>query len=81
MIKLILTVLSGALLSGCMTVAEQTALDDSKCRGYGAVPGTQPYVSCRTALDTTRTQARAIRAAAPDPAPRPWCVGNVCTFY
>ena len=54
-----------ALLSGCATRAELAAADDEKCRSYGAQPGTPAYVGCRTQLDSTRTTARAIIAAAP----------------
>lgn len=46
-----------AALSGC---AEQiAAADDEQCRGYGAQPGTTPYIQCRTELHTQRTAAMA----------------------
>src|SRR5260370_38496918 len=69
-----------AFLSGCAaTRAELAAVDDEKCRSYGAQPGTPPYTQCRMQLDTTRTMAgaqldaarttaAAIIAAAPEPA-------------
>jgi len=68
-----------ALLSGCAaTRAELAAVDDEKCRSYGAPPGTPAYVQCRMQLDTSRTAAQAqldaarttagaIILAAPDP--------------
>lgn len=53
-------------LSACgASRAELAARDDEKCKSYGAQPGTPAYVQCRTQLDTTRTTARAIIAAAP----------------
>ena len=33
--------------------------DDAKCRSYGAVPGSDAYVSCRVQLETARTSAPA----------------------
>src|SRR5712672_2863202 len=49
-----------ALLSGCAaTHAELAAVDDEKCRSYGAQPGTPAYAQCRMQLDTTRTMATA----------------------
>ena len=63
-----------ALLSGCATRAELAAVDDEKCRSFGAQPGSSAYMQCRMQLDTTRTTADATRAvagaiimAAPDP--------------
>jgi hypothetical protein len=35
---------------------ELAALDDAKCRSYGATPGTDMYVQCRMALDQQRQQ-------------------------
>lgn len=59
------------LLSGCVTAeeraAQMTALDDGKCQGYGAKPGTSIYVQCRAQLDSARTQADATIAAALPP--------------
>ena len=31
--------------------ASKEALDDQKCRSYGAVPGSDAYVSCRVQLE------------------------------
>jgi hypothetical protein len=50
-------------------VAKRAAEDDAKCVSYGAKPGDPAYVQCRTQLDAARTQANAIEAAAPPPAP------------
>lgn len=56
-------------LTGCVTAEERArqlaAIDDGKCRSYGAQPGAPAYVQCRTQLDATRTQADATIAAAP----------------
>lgn len=63
--KVISAVVLSSLLSGCLTAADRMAADDSKCRSYGAVPGSQAYVACRTQLDTTRTAAAAAILASP----------------
>jgi hypothetical protein len=55
-------------LTGCMTdeqrVAAQNAKDDQKCLGYGARPGSDAYVTCRSQLDAARTAAAAAEDAA-----------------
>lgn len=38
-------------------VARWNAEDDAKCKSYGAVPGSDAYVHCRTQLDASRSQA------------------------
>jgi starvation-inducible outer membrane lipoprotein len=46
------------LLTGCVSAQERlrqnAAIDDSKCRSYGAEVGTPAYVRCRTQLAATR---------------------------
>jgi len=64
-------ILLAASLAGCVTAEEQArqvALQDSKCRSYGAVPGSSAYVQCRAQLDAAQTQAQATLDAVP-PAP------------
>jgi hypothetical protein len=34
------------------------ANDDAQCRSYGAAPGLQSYIQCRTNLDNRRAQMR-----------------------
>lgn len=43
-------------LSGCGAIREQQAqADDVKCRSYGAQPGTDAYVNCRSQAATARS--------------------------
>jgi len=66
------------LLSSCMTLQEQeqarlvrqNALDEQQCLSYGAQPGTEGYITCRTNLSTSRTMAAAAAYR-----------GGVCTKY
>ena len=78
----VLIALAGAL-AGCASSAEiqaaNTEEDDAACRAYGAKPGSDAYVNCRTIKDQQRAaHDTAIRAAllaattpkfAPDPGP------------
>jgi hypothetical protein len=68
-----LIILIAGLVSAC--AGERARVDNDKCLSYGAVPGTAPYVHCRTALDAARTQSSATMRAAPvyqpDFVPRP----------
>jgi hypothetical protein len=59
-------ILSFLLLGGCLTDDPQrlTQEDDATCRSYGATPGTDAYINCRTQRDSTREQGRALRRAA-----------------
>jgi hypothetical protein len=41
----------------------ETAAHDSRCRSYGAVPGTPAYINCMTQLANTATAARAAQIA------------------
>lgn len=54
----------GMLLSGCLTAQERalqlSAADDDACRSYGAAPGSDAYVQCRT----TKSQQHEMAAAA-----------------
>ena len=67
--KPIIAVMLGASLAACGSQAgfqeRMAKLDDSKCQGYGAQPGTPAYVQCRAQLDAARTGAIATMAAAP----------------
>ena len=40
------------------------AADDAKCREFGFKPGTDGYANCRLQLDTARSTANAVAAAA-----------------
>lgn len=62
--KIVLGIVLGATLSGCVSAAHLAAIDDAKCRSYGANPGDAAYVTCRAQLDAARTQALATSAAA-----------------
>jgi hypothetical protein len=44
--------------------AAREAEDDSKCRSYGAKPGTKPYIDCRVSLNQLRDQQAARAQAA-----------------
>jgi hypothetical protein len=75
--KLILLVAVAAVasLGGCITAQERMAqanaknasADDESCRSYGATPGTQPYITCRTQLQAARLGAPPPAAAAAAP--------------
>ena len=69
--KLISAIVLAACVAGCVSdqerLARLAAIDDGKCQGYGAKPGTPAYVQCRAQLDAARTQAIATIAAAPTP--------------
>ncbi len=62
---LVLLAFAGIGLAGCMSTeemrAEQDAHDNAACIAYGARPGTDSYVKCRTDLDRNH----AIAASAP----------------
>jgi len=66
---------AASILAGCASEAERAArwaaVDDAKCKSYGAQPGTPAYVQCRAQLDAARTQAIATAAAAPVPVVNP----------
>ena len=53
------------ICAGCTSAAERAAIDDGKCKSYGAVRGTAAYTTCRAQLDAARTQAEAAIAAQP----------------
>ena len=40
---------------------ELAAKDDETCKGYGARPGTEPYVQCRMKLDQGRVAPREVK--------------------
>jgi len=40
---------------------ELAAKDDETCKGYGAKPGTEPYVQCRMKLDQGRAAPREVK--------------------
>jgi hypothetical protein len=55
-------------LAGCVTAQDREAAaaefraklaqqDDQSCRSYGATPGSQSYITCRTALQAARFSA------------------------
>jgi hypothetical protein len=54
-------------LAGCASPGQIAASDDAQCRSYGAQPGSDAYVSCRTQLTTTRTMAAAVEDSTPMP--------------
>jgi hypothetical protein len=44
--------LCALLLTGCVSVEERRAQDDSQCQSYGAEPGSEAYVQCRMWAET-----------------------------
>lgn len=40
---------------------EMAAKDDETCKGYGAKPGSEPYVQCRMKLDQARAVPRELK--------------------
>jgi hypothetical protein len=75
--------LAGLVVAGCyetpgtgellMSREDKDAKDDAACRRYGAVPGTDLYVTCRMQQDQTRASVKAQMAAAARP--------RTCTSY
>lgn len=53
-----------AALGGCVTPAEQRALDEGRCRSYGFRPGSDPYANCLMEVDLDRSAARRARLEA-----------------
>jgi hypothetical protein len=55
-----LALIAALPLAGCISVEERRAItdaqDDADCRNFGAKPGTQTYVRCRTDLRQARAQ-------------------------
>lgn len=67
----ILWVFIGVLvLSGCASrqeIASRVAAgDDAQCRSYGAAPGSDAYIGCRSRLSAAHTNAEAIAANSDD---------------
>jgi len=62
---LLIVLAIAALCAGCTSPAELAAIDDGKCKSYGAQRGSAAYTTCRAQLDAARTQADATVAAAP----------------
>jgi hypothetical protein len=68
--KPVMACLAFLTLAGCANhgpvrdiVAEA---DDAQCRSYGARPGTDAYIACRTNIAAARRQAEAVDDAATD---------------
>jgi predicted ATPase len=51
------------LLTGCITAQERAAqldlVEDQQCQSYGAKPGSDAYVACRTQVANQRSANRA----------------------
>jgi len=64
--KRVVAILSLLALTGCLTTSPQELAqqDDNVCRSYGAAPGTDAYINCRTQRDSTRQQGQAMVRAA-----------------
>jgi hypothetical protein len=65
--KRVFVLLSLISLAGCIATTSPQDLarqDDAVCRSYGAAPGTDAYVNCRSQRDNTRQQGEALRRAA-----------------
>ena len=59
------------LLAGCASAerikareAAENAAEDAKCKSFGAVPGTQPYLNCRLTLHQQKMANQALVEAA-----------------
>jgi hypothetical protein len=53
MFRIAICLLLTSALAGCVTAQERTALaskDDATCQYYGAKPGTDEYLNCRTQI-------------------------------
>lgn len=88
MIKLLAIVPLCIALGGCVTAQERAqqaraqfdAIDDQQCRSYGAQPGSDVYVNCRTQLMAARYSAPVVVTGAPavpayrDPPPPVTCM-------
>lgn len=64
--RIVAVIALSGLLMGCQTVSERVAAkrdvaDDAKCQNFGAVKGTQAYMSCRLALEHDRSAVRMSR--------------------
>jgi PBP1b-binding outer membrane lipoprotein LpoB len=71
-VRAFLAVIASALvLAGCVSkeelqarhdaaMAQNAAADDQKCQSFGAVPGSESYIQCRTSLAAARAQAAAL---------------------
>jgi hypothetical protein len=66
---LLIVLAIAALCAGCTSPAELAAIDDGKCKSYGAQRGSAAYTTCRAQLDAARTQADATVAATAFPPP------------
>jgi hypothetical protein len=57
------------MLTGCASqqqiAQKNVATDDNQCRSYGAAPGSDAYVGCRSQAAAARKNAEAIEDAAP----------------
>lgn len=65
--KRAVAILSLLSLTSCLATTSPQDLaqqDDTVCRSYGAAPGTDAYVNCRTQRDSTRQQGQAMVRAA-----------------
>jgi hypothetical protein len=74
--KLLLGVLASIAVSGCVLTASQeraqwAAEDDSRCRAYGARPGSDAYVNCRVQQDQRRSALIQGALRVPDPPLQP----------
>lgn len=63
--KVVILVAFGLALSACASPAQLAVNDDAVCQSYGAKPGTDAYVQCRTSQQTQRTMIRAAVIASP----------------
>jgi hypothetical protein len=80
-VRAFLAVIASALvLAGCVSkeelqarhdaaMAQNAAADDQKCQSFGAVPGSERYIQCRTSLATSRAQAAALAQPPMSPPP------------
>ncbi len=49
------------LCGGCVTAAEQRAMDEGRCRGYGFRAGSDAFANCLLQIDLDRSAERRYR--------------------
>ena len=55
--KAIFIILVTGALGACSTAETRAQADDQTCRSYGANPGSDAYINCRSQLTVQRRQA------------------------
>lgn len=56
--KLLAALALAAMTAGCVTPAEQRAIDEGRCRSFGFRPATDGFSNCLLSLDLDRSADR-----------------------